>query len=163
MSKRDMRHALFGSAVLLSVATVLVMAAAVAADTGAPTNPATTTTETPAPPVPPWRDPKNLTLRWVVSTEQGPVCKSGDESGKSCHYVPFPGTVIQVYTTGGKLLHAYTSGKTGLVTVLLPKGKSQVRISHPPVGTTHYGSKTMNMTAPLFHAPGAKYDFVFSY
>lgn len=175
-----MRRSLFGSIVLLCVATLLVMAAAVGADTGAPTNPADTTTTAPittptvtttattpqappAPPVPPWMNPKNLTFNWIVKVGRGPVCAKGDTSGNSCHYVPFPGTVLQVYASNGKLVRTYTSGKSGLVTVKLPKGHVRVRFSHPPVAGVHYLPKSFNVTAPLFHVPGNKFDFAFSY
>jgi hypothetical protein len=112
--------------------------------------------------VPPWRDPKNLTLNWIVEVDRGPICAKGDTSGKSCHYVPFAGVVITVIHGGVAIRHAI-SGKSGFVTVKLPKGRSQVRFSHPPVGGVHYGAKTFTVDAPLFHAPGAKRDFVMNY
>jgi hypothetical protein len=125
----------------------------------------TTTTKpapTPPPPVPPWRDPKNLTLNWRVQVYGAQVCstKKGYTTGKGCHYPGFPGEVIAVYTRGGKFIRQVKTNEAGFATVRLPAGRSVVKFSHPPLNGARYGTKSFTIDAPVFHAPGSTYDFV---
>lgn len=156
-------------AVLLGLALATV--STVGADNGTTTTTTTTTTVTttattaPKPPVSPFHDPAHSNNNWRVQVYGAQVCstKKGYTTGKGCHYPGFPGTVIAAYTPGGKFIRQVKTNKTGFATLRLPTGRSVVKFSHPPLNGVRYGTKTYTIDAPIFHAPGSTYDFVFSY
>lgn len=168
MTNTNTTKRFFGLLAFAGVLVALSVPAAVSADSGTPTDPTATTTTTtvtttttPAPvahpatvdpPSSPFSNPKNWTNVFRVKTQYGPICHRG-----KCSYLILPGSLVQVYGKSGKVIKQIRTNRFGTAAVILPKGQSQIKISHAPAHGYHFGVRTFVVQTPIFMNPMTPY------